>query len=104
MQSLFDFRFESFIAPRLLGVLYGLFLAVLVLGVLFGFGTGIYGFFDAITSKYNVGGRVFAALSTIVMTPFLAALYLLLGRMYFEVLAVLFRGVALLESIETKTK
>ncbi|MFO0660509.1 MAG: DUF4282 domain-containing protein [Polyangiaceae bacterium] len=106
IQALFDFKFESFIAPRLLGILYGLFLAVLALGVLFGIGSGVYGIFDAILSKYsyNVSGRIMSSLMTIAATPFVAALYVLLGRMYFEVLAVLFRGVALLESIDTKSK
>jgi len=103
-KALFDFKFEAYVTPRLLGILYGIFLVVLVLGVLVGIGGGLWNAIDALTSSYSSSSRVMAALIQVVVTPFAAALYLLIGRMYFEILAVVFRGVALLDSIDKKTR
>lgn len=107
-KALFDFKFESYVAPRLLGVLYGVFLLGLVLLLLFGVGSGLWGIIDAIGDSGNryssTGSRIMTHLGQIVATPIAAAVYLLMGRMYFELMSVMFRGVALLESIDKKTR
>lgn len=107
-KALFDFKFESFVAPRLLGILYGIFLVALVLLVLGGVGAGLWGIIDAIGDSGNryssTGSRILTSMMQIVLTPVAAAVYLLIGRMYFELVAVLFRGAALLESIDNKTR
>lgn len=106
-KALFDFKFESYVAPRLLGALYGIFLVGLVLMLLFGIGSGLWSIIDAIgdSSRYSsTGTRVMTAIGQIVMTPVVGVVYLLLGRLYFEILSVMFRGVALLESIDKKTR
>ena len=104
VKSLFDFKFESFIAPRLLGILYGIFLIGLVLVLLGGIGSGLMAIISGATSSYGSGAQVMQGIMVIGVTPFAVVLYLLIGRMYFEIMAVMFRGVALLESINNKPR
>lgn len=107
-KALFDFKFESYVAPRLLGILYGIFIVGLILLVVGGIGSGLWGIIDAISDSGNryssTSTRIMTSIGQMVMVPIAAAIYLLIGRMYFEIMSVMFRGVALLESIDKKTR
>ena len=80
--GLFDFTFENFVALKVMKVLYGLFLLALAGGILFGLG-------GAVLSIIN--GQFLAGLGMLVVTPFAALLYLILGRVYFELIVVAFK-------------
>ena len=80
--GLFDFTFENLVALKVIKVLYGLFLLGLAGGILFGLG-------GAVLSIFN--GQVLAGLGMLVVTPFAALLYLILGRVYFELIIVAFK-------------
>ena len=80
--GLFDFSFETFVALKVIKVLYGLFLLLLALGILGGLG-------GAIMSM--VQGEVLAGLGILIALPFAALLYLILGRVYFELIIVGFK-------------
>lgn len=80
--GLFDFTFENFVALKVMKVLYGLFLLALAGGILFGLG-------GAVLSMIN--GQFLAGLGMLVVMPFAALLYLILGRVYFELIVVAFK-------------
>ncbi|HEY6725060.1 MAG TPA: DUF4282 domain-containing protein [Polyangiaceae bacterium] len=80
--GLFDFSFETFVALKVIKVLYGLFLLLLALGILGGLGTSIMSM---------VQGEVLAGLGILIALPFAALLYLILGRVYFELIIVGFK-------------
>jgi hypothetical protein len=80
--ALFDFSFETFVALKVLKVLYGLFLVLLALGVLGGLGTAVV---------TMVQGEVAVGLGMLVALPIVAVLYLVLGRVYFELVTVAFK-------------
>ena len=80
--GLFDFSFENFVALKVMKVLYGLFLLALAGGILFGLG-------GAVLSMIN--GQFLAGLGMLVVMPFAALLYLILGRVYFELIVVAFK-------------
>jgi hypothetical protein len=80
--GLFDFSFENFVALKVMKVLYGLFLLALAGGILFGLG-------GAVLSMIN--GQFLAGLGMLVVMPFAAVLYLILGRVYFELIVVAFK-------------
>jgi hypothetical protein len=80
--GLFDFSFETFVALKVIKVLYGLFLLLLALGVLAGLGGSIMSM---------VQGEVLAGLGILIALPFAALLYLILGRVYFELIIVGFK-------------
>jgi hypothetical protein len=95
MAGLFDFSFTTFIATKVIKVLYGIFLLALVLGILGFIGTSIMAM---------VNGAILQGLGLLVVTPILAVLYLILGRMYFELIIVAFRVAENLTEINRKTK
>lgn len=80
--GLFDFSFETFVALKVIKVLYGLFLLLLALGILGGLGGGIMSM---------VQGEVLTGLGILIALPFAALLYLILGRVYFELIIVGFK-------------
>lgn len=80
--GLFDFSFENFVALKVIKVLYGFFLLALVFGILGGVGT-------AVMSVMNE--QVLAGLGMLVLTPILAFVYLVVGRVYFELIIVAFK-------------
>lgn len=80
--GLFDFSFETFVALKVIKILYGLFLVLLALGILGGLGGSIMSM---------VQGEVLAGLGILIALPFAALLYLILGRVYFELIIVGFK-------------
>jgi hypothetical protein len=80
--GLFDFSFETFVALKVVKVLYGLFLVVLVLGLLGGLGGAVISFTQ---------GEAMTGLGILVALPFAGVIYLVLGRVYFELIIVAFK-------------
>lgn len=80
--GLFDFSFETFVALKVMKVMYGLFLILLALGVLGGLGASVV---------TMVQGEVLAGLGILIALPIVAILYLVLGRVYFELVIVAFK-------------
>jgi Domain of unknown function (DUF4282) len=80
--GLFDFTFETFVALKVIKVLYGLFLLGLALGILGGFGAAIISIFR---------GEILAGLGMLILLPIAAVVYLVMGRVYFELIIVMFK-------------
>jgi hypothetical protein len=80
--GLFDFSFENLIALKVIKVLYGLFLLALALGILGGLGSAIFSI---------INGQILAGLGMLILEPIGALLYLILGRVYFELIIVAFK-------------
>ena len=80
--GLFDFSFETFVALKVIKVLYALFLILLALGILGGLGGAIVSILQ---------GEFLAGLVMLVLLPFAALIYLVLGRVYFELIIVAFK-------------
>ena len=80
--GLFDFSFETFVALKVIKVLYGLFLLLLVLGVLGGLGAAVIAM---------IQGEVLAGIGMLVLLPIVTVIYLVLGRVYFELIIVAFK-------------
>ena len=80
--GLFDFSFETFVALKVIKVLYALFLILLVFGVLGGLGAGVMSM---------VQGEVLTGIGILIALPFATLLYLILGRVYFELIIVGFK-------------
>lgn len=80
--GLFDFSFETFVALKVIKVLYGLFLVLLALGILAGLGASVVAM---------VQGELLTGLGMLVLLPFAAIIYLVLGRVYFELIIVAFK-------------
>jgi hypothetical protein len=80
--GLFDFSFENLVALKVIKVLYGIFLLALAGGILVGLG-------GAVLSIIN--GQILAGLGTLVVLPIAALLYLILGRVYFELIVLAFK-------------
>jgi hypothetical protein len=81
-QSLFDFSFSSFITINIVKVLY--ILALLAAGI-----AGLIGIGGGVVSVAS--GRVLAGLASIALAPIFFAVYVLLARVWLEVIVVLFR-------------
>lgn len=96
--GLFDFSFTTFVTTKVVKVLYGLWLVGVVGIVLVGF----YGAIDNMFLRtYTHPAEGFMML---LLTPLVAALYLVLGRVYMEVIIVLFRIAENLTELNRKTK
>lgn len=93
--GLFDFTFENLVALKVIKVLYGLFLLALALGILGGLGTSVISV---------VNGQVLAGLGMLVILPIAALLYLILGRVYFELIIVAFKMAEDLDEIAKNTR
>ncbi|MGO9096505.1 MAG: DUF4282 domain-containing protein [Bryobacteraceae bacterium] len=76
--SLFDFSFTSFVAPKIIKFLFVL---LIILVILAAAGIIVYGL--------QLPGSM--GIAAMVVAPILAFLYLLLGRIWLEVMMVLFR-------------
>jgi Domain of unknown function (DUF4282) len=93
--GLFDFTFENLVALKVIKVLYGLFLLALALGILGGLGTSVLSV---------INGQVLAGLGMLVLLPIGAVLYLILGRVYFELIIVAFKMAEDLDEIARNTR
>lgn len=82
LAGLFDFSFETFVALKVIKVLYGVFLLVLALGILGGIGAAVISIFQ---------GSILAGLGMLIALPIVALVYLVVGRVYFELIIVAFK-------------
>jgi len=90
--GLLDFSFNNLIATRVIKVLYGLFLGAVCLGGLI------------IPIAALLSGEILAFMLAIVVAPVAVLFYVILGRMYFEFVVVVFKGVEHLEVIRQNTE
>lgn len=96
--GLFDFSFNNLVATRVLKVLYGLWLVIAVLGML----AGAYSAVDLMFMRYTT--HILEGLVQLVALPFIFAAAVVVGRMYFEVLIVVFRIAENLTDMNAKMK
>lgn len=96
--GLLDFSFTNFVTTKVIKVLYGIWLLGCVLLVL----AGIFGAISTMFFGYRM--QILEGLVMLIVTPFAAALYLILGRVYMEVLIVLFKIAENLTELNRKTK
>lgn len=89
LRALFDVRFESFVTPKMISLLYILAMVGIGLGFLFmvfGAATGI------ITGvRFSMWGKALLSTIWLLLTPVVAIIYLAMARMLFEVVIVLFK-------------
>ena len=96
--GLFDFSFTTFITTKVVKVLYGLWLLG-VAGIVL---TGFYAAIDTMFLRhYTHPAEGFMML---VLTPLAAALYLILGRVYMELIIVMFQIAENLTELNRKTR
>ena len=88
--TLFDFSFSSFVTAKFIKFIYGLAIFVAVVGVL---SFIVFGF----------SGGFFRGLLCLIVSPVVAFIYLLLARMWTEMIVVAFRIADHLRSIDAKT-
>ncbi len=93
--SLFDLSFSSFVAPKIIKVLYVLVLILIALGVLAGLGGAVFAL---------IQGEIVQALLTLVVLPFAVIIELILARMWTELIIVSFRIAENVQEINQKTK
>ena len=80
--GLLDFTFTTFITTKVIKFLYGLILLLVGLGVL----AGLFGIAMSL-----INGRVVDALLALVVLPIATVLSVIFGRMYMELIIVIFR-------------
>ena len=95
--AMFDFSFNNYVTPKIVKVLYGIWILFAALTILGGMGAGVM----TMVSSY---GSVIGGLLQIIISPFAGILVLILGRIYMEVLIVLFKIAENLGDINRKTK
>lgn len=93
-KSLYDFGFTSFVATRILKILY------VILVVLVSIAAFIYGIAMVVASIAN--GKPALAILSIILVPVFYIIYLAFLRISFEIIMVVFRMAADLRSIATK--
>lgn len=92
--GLFDFSFTNLVTPKVIKVLYILFLIGMALATLGGLGAILLMLID---------GQILPALMFMVVLPIALALYLILGRVYHELIILAFRMLETLEAIKKNT-
>ncbi len=85
-QRLFDFSFKEFVTPSIIKFLYT------VLLIIIGLGTVAY-IVIAFTQSFTNG------VITLIISPLIALLWVIMARVYLEVVMVLFRILGLLQGI-----
>jgi hypothetical protein len=92
VKSLYDFQFDHFVTPKAIRFFYGFFVIVLSVGAaLFLLGALASGDSGAI-----IGG--------LIAIPIVYAIYLIFGRISFEIIAVIFRMADDLRAIRTRPR
>lgn len=98
LSGLLDFSFTNFITTKVVKVLYGLWL----LGVV---GIALAGFYAAIDNMFlRTYTHPVEGFMMLVATPLVAAIYLILGRVYMEMIVVFFRILENIVELNRKTK
>ncbi len=91
---MFDFSFTTFIAPKVLKVFYGIFLVVLALATA---GGVIFSIYSMVAVSFISG------LISLLVVPIGAFLYLISGRIYFEMAILFFKIYDTLVAIKDNT-
>ncbi len=103
MRSLFDFKFESFVSPRVLKVLYGFYLGMLVpafFGLLYVWYASLtHQGFDYDTRERSWDPEIGVFCGATVLFPIAVFVYILMGRVLFERGILAFRQHALTEEM-----
>ena len=81
--ALFDLSFSEFITTKLIKILYIILLVIIAIGL-------VVGIVGGLVSMFSRGGFL-TGLLTIIMTPIVAVLYVILARMWLELVIVVFR-------------
>lgn len=87
--ALFDFRFNTFITPSIIGFIYGLAMVLIGLGFLFLVWSGLRSIYSGI--RYDMGGMAVRGLIYLVIAPVFSLLYLAMVRVFLEGVLVLFK-------------
>lgn len=93
--GLFDLSFKNLVAPKVIKVLYIIYLIFICIGILFGLGTVLMAL---------VSGEIIGALIALVVLPIGVVFGLIMGRIYFELIILSFRILETLDSIDKNTK
>jgi hypothetical protein len=101
-KGLTDLSFSTFVTPSIIKVLYVILTLAAALGGIFLFGSGVMAIIRAI--EYEYYGGIFTGLGLMVVSPFAFILYVILARIYMEVLMVLFRIANDLRELNQKTR
>lgn len=88
-RALFDIRFNEFITPKIISIVYVIAMVLVGLGFLFMVWSG--GKSIVLAIKYEMGRMAFMGLFFLVLAPVVSILYLALIRMFLEVTLVLFK-------------
>ena len=94
MRALFDFSFTEFITTSFIKVLYGLLLLGCALGVAFGEIAGVLAIVD---------NNVAEGLVMMVIAPIAGFFYLIVGRMWMELVIVIFRIAENIQSLADRS-
>ena len=97
LSAFLDFKFENLVLPRVAKVLYGLFL---LLSVITFIGMFFMGFYAGFIADYNDVGQ---GIMMILMSPIVAFIYLIAGRLLCEQLIISFKSVEYLREISEKS-
>jgi hypothetical protein len=89
IKALLDFRFDSFVTPRMISVLYGVVMALIGLAAVGLIISSLMAIFGAI--RFHSFTGVLTGLLMMALAPILAVVYLAMTRMFFEVVIVLFK-------------
>lgn len=92
--GLFDLSFSNFITTKIIKFIYVVWLIVSVLGLLGGL----------ITGAMRLGDEPLQGIAIIIASPIGALLYMILGRIYLELVIVLFRIAENIGEINQKTR
>ena len=98
LMSLIDLKFSRFITAYLVRIIYVIMLVLILLGLI---GAVISGLFTMFTGRSGI----LVGLGTICLSPFVTVLYIILARVWTELIMVIFRiAEDLHELVEMKRK
>lgn len=92
--GLFDLSFSNFITTKIIKFIFGLWIIFSALALLGGL----------ITGAMRLGDEPIQGIAIIIVSPLAALLYLIIGRMYLELVIVLFRIAENIGEINQKTR
>ncbi len=88
-KALFDIRFNEFITPKIIGIVYVIAMVLVAVGFLFMVYSG--GKSIVLSIKYEMARMAVVGLFVLILAPVLSVLYLALIRMLLELTMVLFK-------------
>ena len=91
LRSLFDWRFESFVAMKVIRIVY---VIVIILSVLYTLAALLMGLASGVTLMSNGGASAFLGLlfilGTLILSPLVGILFLAFYRIFFELIVIIF--------------